>query len=99
MDDELELSFESPDVPLSDFFDSVPDELESEPELSAEDFESPVDAAEPPSSFDLEARAVDRSFLAQPLPLKWTAGATNAFVMVPSAPHSGQNFGPWSLIP
>jgi hypothetical protein len=83
---------------VSDFFDSAPEEPESKPELSAEDLESPVDAAEP-SSFDLEARAVDRSFLAQPLPLKWTAGATNAFVMVPSAPHSGQNFGPWSLIP
>jgi hypothetical protein len=90
---------ESPDVPASDFFGSAPDEPESEPEPSAEDFESPADAAEPPSSFDLEARAVDRSFFAQPLPLKWTVGATNAFVIVPSAPHSGQNFGPWSLIP
>jgi hypothetical protein len=43
--------------------------------------------------------ADDRSFLAQPEPLKWTVGAENAFVRVPSAPHAGQNRGPASLMP
>jgi hypothetical protein len=42
---------------------------------------------------------VDRSFFAQPVPLKWTAGAANALRIVPSAPHDGQNAGPSSLMP
>jgi hypothetical protein len=40
-----------------------------------------------------------RSFLAQPDPLKTIAGGANPFRIVPSAPHSGQNRGPSSLIP
>jgi hypothetical protein len=40
-----------------------------------------------------------RSFLAQPVPLKWTAGAANCLRIVASAPHEGQNLGPGSLIP
>jgi hypothetical protein len=54
-----------------------------------------------PSSFAFDAaRVLDpRSFFAQPVPLKWMAGAVKPFVIVPSAPHSGQNFGPWSLMP
>jgi hypothetical protein len=40
-----------------------------------------------------------RSFLAQPVPLKWTAGAANCLRMVASAPHEGQNRGPGSLMP
>ena len=31
-----------------------------------------------------------RSFLAQPVPLKWMAGAANCLRMVASAPHDGQ---------
>jgi hypothetical protein len=56
---------------------------------------------EPPSSrfFALALAVEPRSFFAQPDPLKWIAGVTNAFVIVPSAPHSGQNRGPWSLMP
>jgi len=41
----------------------------------------------------------DRSFFAQPEPLKWTAGVVMALRSVPSAPQFGQNFGPGSLIP
>jgi hypothetical protein len=35
----------------------------------------------------------DRSLRAQPLPLKWTVGATMAFLIGP--PHSRQVAGPW----
>jgi hypothetical protein len=89
---------ESPEAPPSDFVlsDFVPSVPDSDPASAA--LLSPLEL--PFSSFARAARAdVPRSFFAQPVPLKWTAGATNAFVMVPSAPHSGQNFGPWSLIP
>jgi hypothetical protein len=41
----------------------------------------------------------DRSFLAQPDPLKCTAGDVSAFVIVPSAPQAGQNRGPSALMP
>jgi hypothetical protein len=53
------------------------------------------------SSFfaELERDDVERSFFAQPDPLKWIVGGANALVIVPSAPHSGQNLGPWSWIP
>lgn len=36
---------------------------------------------------------IDRSFRAQPLPLKWTAGTAKAFFIGP--PQSGQVDGPW----
>jgi hypothetical protein len=56
---------------------------------------------EPASSagFDDARNAEPRSFFAQPVPLKWIAGAVNPFVIVPSAPHSGQKRGPCSWIP
>ena len=41
----------------------------------------------------------ERSFFAQPDPLKCTAGVLKPFRIVPSAPHSGQKRGPWSLMP
>ena len=41
----------------------------------------------------------ERSFLAQPEPLKCTAAVVIAFVNVPSAPHAGQNRGPGALMP
>lgn len=104
MEDDVEVPFESPEsreVPESVFFASVPVEPESDavsrPEPSVDFFASPAVAAV--SSFAFDARAVERSFFAQPLPLKWIVGATHFFVIVPSAPHSGQNFGPGSLIP
>lgn len=43
--------------------------------------------------------AVERSFFAQPEPLKWTVGGANAFRSVPSAPHAGQNRGPGASMP
>jgi hypothetical protein len=45
------------------------------------------------------APAPPRSFFAQPVPLKWIAGAANCLRMVPSAPHDGQKRGPGSWIP
>jgi hypothetical protein len=43
--------------------------------------------------------ALDRSFFAQPDPLKWMVGGAKALVIVPSAPQFGQNLGPSSWIP
>jgi len=70
----------------------VEPEPDSEPEVFAFVVESPFFE-------DADRDAEERSFFAQPEPLKWKVGGVNAFVMVPSAPHSGQNLGPWSLIP
>jgi hypothetical protein len=41
----------------------------------------------------------ERSFFAQPDPLKWTVGGANALRSVPSAPHAGQNRGPGASMP
>jgi len=82
----------------------VPDPVELDPvdaDSSPPDeslFAAPVSA--PDSDF---ARALvladERSFFAQPEPLKCTVGATNALRIVPSAPQAGQNSGPGALIP
>jgi hypothetical protein len=72
-------------------FDGVPvavavgpsSELELEPEPDPESDEARLDLEEPP----------ELSFRAQPLPLKWTAGATMAFFIGP--PHTLQAEGPW----
>lgn len=53
------------------------------------------------ASFDADAllfTAARRSFLAQPDPLKWIAGAANAFRTGPD-PHSGHCSGAGSLTP
>ena len=71
------------------------DVLSDPPEPSDAFFPSPV-AAAPALAFEL---AVDRSFLAHPEPLKWTAGVTNAFRSVSSAPHAGQKRGEGASIP
>ena len=42
--------------------------------------------------------AVERSFFAQPEPLKCTEGTTNALRSVPSAPQAGQNRGLGALM-
>jgi hypothetical protein len=55
------------------------------------DDESPLDFARVPL-------VDDRSFLAQPEPLKWMAGLVSALWSVPSAPQFGQNLGPASSI-
>ncbi len=80
--------------------DDPPDEDEPSPEVEPESEVPSVD-------FELEAAAAlvraaladDRSFLAQPEPLKWIAGVESALRIVPSAPHEGQKRGPGSLMP
>jgi hypothetical protein len=88
--------FESPD---DDPFESLADaslEGPASPDVAFDASLVVVDS----SFFAVDCRdAVERSFLAQPEPLKWIAGVVNAFVILPSAPHSGQNRGPWSSIP
>jgi hypothetical protein len=72
-----------------------PAELDS-PELDSPDADSPAFAG-PPAFFFVEAAEDRRSFLAQPLPLKWIVGGTNARVTRPS--QSGHCWGPASLRP
>lgn len=82
-----------------------PDDELSPDELSPDDAPSPGELLDPspePAAaaalvFDVEL--VDRSFFAQPEPLKWTDGATTAFRSVPSAPQLGQNRGVGASIP
>jgi hypothetical protein len=83
-------------VPLDFSLDDpppVPDEPSDEP-LDLDSLVSPL-------SFErAAARTLEpRSFFAQPLPLKWIDGAEKTFVIVPSAPHSGQKRGPSASIP
>ena len=67
-----------------------------EPDDASLDDELPDSAA---AAFVFEVLELDRSFFAQPEPLKWTLGGTNAFRSVPSAPHVGQNRGPGASMP
>ena len=82
--------------PLSD----DPSEVDDPP-----DFDPPSLERSPSlEDAELEARvrlllALDRSFFAQPVPLKWTVGATKAFRSVSSAPQAGQNRGAGASIP
>ena len=90
------LELESLEEPLG-FVEPEPDDADpSPPAVSV--LVAPVSA--PDSDF---ARALvladERSFFAQPEPLKCTVGATNALRIVPSAPQAGQNSGPGALIP
>jgi hypothetical protein len=50
-------------------------------------------------AFLLDPLVDERSFFAQPEPLKWIAGLTSALRIVPSVPQLGQKRGPGSLIP
>jgi hypothetical protein len=85
---------------VSGFAVSVEDAALASPPLdelavvSADDDDEEVLAA-----FVRALLADDRSFLAHPEPLKWTAGVENALVIVPSAPQFGQKRGPASLMP
>jgi hypothetical protein len=81
--------------------DSPPDDPFEVPEDSPEPDAGAGAAAEDSSFFGGDALdgADERSFFAQPVPLKWIAGVVNAFVIVPSAPQLGQNRGPWSWMP
>jgi hypothetical protein len=81
---------------------SVPPDVSVEDDpLSVEDELSDFASLVPPLSFErAAARELEpRSFLAQPLPLKWIDGAEKTFVIVPSAPHSGQKRGPSPSMP
>src|SRR5206468_12391806 len=74
---------------------SLPDGAPLSPALDEPSPESPAAAA-------ARVRApleLERSFLAQPEPLKWTVGATNVLRIVPSAPHAGQKRGPGASMP
>jgi hypothetical protein len=79
-------SRDSPDV-----FRDAPDDS---PEES--DFEDP-DEAVPASARRAGALVARRSVFAQPVPLKWIVGGTNARATGP--PHWGHWCGPASLIP
>ena len=80
-----------------------PLELPVVPELSTIEADPSLDPPsvddEPPVDFERAPLVDDRSFLAQPEPLKWTVGVDSAFFMLPSAPQEGQKRGPASLIP
>jgi hypothetical protein len=82
---------------LSDEFAGAPSPLDVDPDDPPSD-PDPDDAPslfEPlsPLAFDTPGVAVARrSFFAQPDPLKWIAGAANAFLSGPP-PHSGQTVG------
>ena len=75
-----------------DFVSVVADSPPDEAVVSVEALLSvPPSLVSEPSFERALARALEpRSFLAQPLPLKWTDGAEKTLVIVPSAPHSGQ---------
>ena len=109
MEAPLEPVFE-PDEPEPD----EPEPEEPEPDEPEPDEEPVPDAPEPaplaspdPPSVELDAPAAfvralladDRSFFAQPDPLKWIAGVTSALRIEPSVPQLGQKRGPGSLIP
>jgi hypothetical protein len=92
---EVELSFE---LGLED--ESAPAVEVAPPESSFEPPESDSTLVSPPDLADAARVALDaRSFFAQPLPLKCTAGVLKPLCRVPSAPHAGQKRGPSALMP
>jgi hypothetical protein len=92
---EVELSFE---LELDD--ESPPAVDVEPPESSVEPPEPDSTLVSPPDRAEAARVALDaRSFLAQPLPLKWTAGVLKPLCSVPSAPQAGQKRGPSALIP
>jgi hypothetical protein len=89
------LDDEDADSPELDPPDADSPELDP-PDADSPDADSPAFAG-PPAFFFVEAAEDRRSFLAQPLPLKWIVGGTNARVTRPS--QSGHCWGPASLRP
>ncbi len=90
------VGFASVPEALEPDFESPPDD---ESPLADEESE-PVEESAPEELRDLPGDEVaERSFFAQPEPLKWTAGVAHALRIVPSLPQFGQNRGPGSLIP
>jgi hypothetical protein len=76
----------------------VPDESAAGfPESSDDADGDDPDAEDPAPARRDGALVARRSVLAQPLPLKWIVGGTNARATGP--PHSGHWCGPASLIP
>jgi hypothetical protein len=71
-----------------------PDEL-VEPDDPEAPSPEPLDAA----AFVFALEELDRSFFAQPEPLKWTAGGAKSFLSVSSAPQAGQNRGAGASMP
>jgi hypothetical protein len=84
------------DVGLWDSPDSSDDLRDSPGAPEDSDFEDP-DEAVPDSTRREGALVARRSVFAQPVPLKWIVGGTNALATGP--PHSGHWCGPASLIP
>jgi len=72
--------------------------LEPVPSVGAVEVASDFPSA-PDRELDAFVALDTRSFLAQPLPLKWTAGVLKPLRSVPSAPQAGQNRGPSALMP
>jgi hypothetical protein len=103
----LALPEDSPELLEPPLVDDEPESPpDSAPELEPEPSLEPELSLEPPSVEDVLLLALvrvplvdERSFFAQPDPLKCTVGVESAFFMVPSLPHDGQKRGPASLIP
>lgn len=94
---ELERSFEL-ELDIDDESVSVVDV--DPPDSSLEPDEPDSTLASPPDRADDARVALEaRSFFAQPLPLKWTAGVLKPLRSVPSAPQAGQKRGPSALMP
>ena len=70
-----------------------------EPELEDPSLDDELPDSEAAAAFVRLPLELERSFLAQPEPLKCTDGATKALRSVSSAPHVGQNRGAGALIP
>jgi hypothetical protein len=96
---DVELSFEL--EPESELDDDSPPVVDVEPPEPSPDAPVPDSTfVSPPDRAEAARVALDaRSFLAQPLPLKCTAGVLKPLCSVPSAPHAGQKRGPSALIP
>jgi len=70
------------------------------PDSSSEPVEPDSTLTSPPDRADAARVALEaRSFFAQPLPLKWTAGVLKPLWSVLSAPQAGQKRGPSALMP
>jgi hypothetical protein len=98
--DGVELGVDAGSPPPAGFVSAAGADFESGAAPSADSFVTDS-FDDPASSPDLDDafNAELRSFFSYPVPLKWIAGVVNPFVIVPSAPQSGQNRGPWSFIP
>jgi hypothetical protein len=88
----------APPVELED--ESLPAVAVDPPDPSVEPVD-PEPALASPADPVLDALvALDaRSFFAQPMPLKCTAGVLKPLCSVPSAPQAGQKRGPSALMP